>query len=47
MDQSQIAQELPSKTGYGKEYCRKDREDEKEDVSSYWITLRKGEETGN
>jgi hypothetical protein len=23
------------------------REDEKEDVSSYWMTLRKGEDTGN
>jgi hypothetical protein len=25
----------------------KEREDEEEDVSSYWITLRKREDTGN
>jgi hypothetical protein len=26
---------------------QKEKEDDKEDVSSYWMTLRKGEDAGN
>ena len=44
---SHLAYELPSETGY----CRKEREgkkrrtDEEKDVSSYWMSLRKREDT--
>ena len=50
MDWSHLTQELPFETCY----CRTDRraeqkwlEDEEEDVSSYWMPLRKQEGTGN
>jgi hypothetical protein len=41
MDWSQLVWELPSKTRYSRKYIWKE-----EDVSSYWMTLRKGKNTG-
>jgi hypothetical protein len=45
MDLSHLAQELPSKTLLKEK--EKGREDKEKDVSRYWMTLGKRENTGN